>query len=119
MKKQIKENKELVYSFLCLLTTYAIWLLSAYAVTPLYGIGPRMSLVFVVLIYATTLLLSIYAVYLCVMWGIKKPSGSGQRKFLGFIPNIKMSVFSIFFIILVLINIWVLWSVYIERVLYF
>ena len=115
MKNQIKENKELVYSFLCLLATYAIWLLSAYAIAPLYELGSGVSLMFVITIYAITLLLSIGAIYLSVKWGMKKTSETGLRKFLGFIPNIKMSVFFIFFIILALINIWVIWSVYIER----
>ena len=115
MKKQIKENKELVYALLGLLATYVIWLLAAYAVAPLYEFGSGVSLMFVITIYVITLLLSIGAIYLCVKWGIKKLPSTGQRKFLGFIPNIKMSVFSIFFIMLALINIWVIWSLYIER----
>ncbi len=117
MKKQIKENKELVYAFLCLLATYAICWSFAYAVTPLYALGPRISWAFVIIFYIISILVSVYTVYLCVKWGMNKTTVVGQRKFLGFIPNIKTSVFSIFIIMLAMVNIWAILSILVDRIM--
>jgi hypothetical protein len=119
MKNQIKDNKELVYAFLCILFTYAIWWWGAYAVAPLYEFGARISWVFVIVIYVITLLLSLYSIYLSVKWGINKPIGSGQRKFLGFIPNIKMSLLSIIVIIIGIADIWTIYRVLVEHLQYY
>ncbi len=117
MKNQIKENKELTYAFLCLLATYTAWWLSAYAIVPLYALGPRITWAFVVIIYIISILVSVYVIYLCVKWGMNKPTVAGQRKFLGFIPNIKMSVFSIFIIMLATVNIWAILSILVDHIM--
>jgi hypothetical protein len=117
MKNQIKENKELAYAFLGLLATYAICWSFAYAVTALYALGSRITWTFVVIVYIISILVSAYVIYLCVKWGIHKPTVVGQRKFLGFIPNIKVSVFSIFFIILAMVNIWAILSIFADHIM--
>ncbi len=117
MKNQIKENKELVYAFLGLLAMYVISWSFAYAVTPLYALGPRISWAFVIIFYIISILVSVYAVYLCVKWGMNKPAVAGQRKFLGFIPNIKTSVFSIFIIMLATVNIWAILSILVDHIM--
>ena len=117
MNNQIKENKELAYAFLCLLATYAICWSFAYAVTPLYALGPRISWAFVIIFYIISILVSVYTVYLCVKWGMNKTTVVGQRKFLGFIPNIKTSVFSIFIIMLAMVNIWAILSILVDRIM--
>jgi hypothetical protein len=117
MKNQIKENKELVYAFLGLSSTYLICWSFAYAVTLLYAFGPRITWGFVIITYIISILLSIYTVYLCVKWGMNKPTVEGQRKFLGFIPNIKTSVFSIFIIMLAMVNIWAILSILADRIM--
>ncbi len=115
MKNKIKENRELAYSLLCLLSTYLIWWSSAYAVVPLYKLQPRICWGFILIVYLITLLLSIYAIYLSIGWGAKRPVALEGRKFLGFIPNTKMSVFSILFIAIGLIDIWIILSLFVEH----